>query len=86
LKPAPTITYKLYKKAKKHKALFITIASAFIIVCAAIIYGLYTAWVASQQAEITQQLGQKVEKIEAIMDRAFLLPLHDIRGSKPVLM
>jgi len=77
-----SVAYRMLKKAKKHKAIFFTVFAALIIVCCALFYGLYTTWMANQQAEFTQQMGQKIEKMEAIMDRAFLLPLHDSRREK----
>ncbi|MBX7220443.1 MAG: protein kinase [Blastocatellia bacterium] len=42
-------------------------------------------WQAAQQARYAYQFGREAEQIDNIMQRAYLLPLHDIRSEKALV-
>jgi len=74
-----TITYKIIKKAKKHK-IAVTLGSiAFIILIILISMWLHTRWKMGKIADIAQKFGQNIVNIESSMRISHTIPLHDIR-------
>lgn len=80
-----SLSYILSKKAKKHKVAATTIAIAFTITIILSGMGLRAWWNSAEQARIAQKFGQQVEKIEAIINYANMLPLHDNRPEKQLI-
>ena len=78
-------TYRLFRRARRNKA---RVALAAIVVCAlALLAGLSwnTKQTADARAQLAAQLGQRVERIQGILQRAYALPLHDIRTEKTLV-
>ena len=74
-----TITYKIIKKAKKHK-IAVTLGSiAFIILIILISMQLHARWKMGKIADIAQKFGQNIVNIESLMRISHTIPLHDIR-------
>jgi serine/threonine-protein kinase len=79
------LTYRLYKKVRKHKGLAITIAAATIVTLILGIVAIRTQLKSKEQARLAQQFGQEAAKIESIMREAHLYPLHDLRNEKQLV-
>lgn len=74
--------YRLGKRARKHGALLAVAAAALIV--SVVLGGLWlrTSRRATEQARLAQRFGQEVEKMDAALRLAVLLPLHDLRDEK----
>ncbi len=74
--------YKLQKYVRKNRTLVIISIVAFTIVL--IFSGLWinSKITESQRARVAQQFGQEIEKIDDIMQIAYLLPLHNIEQER----
>jgi len=77
-----SITYRIGKKARKHRALVIVSVFAVAIISALIIMAIYSAIQSRQRQMLAQRFGQQVEKIESLMRLSHISPLHDIRAEK----
>ncbi|OGF67994.1 MAG: hypothetical protein A2Y62_21520 [Candidatus Fischerbacteria bacterium RBG_13_37_8] len=77
-----SIYYRLYKKARKNKTVIVSLIIALLVVLTAAGYAINLKWTANKEAELSQQLGQQIEKMENILYRAYTLPLHDTRKEK----
>ncbi|HEY7160695.1 MAG TPA: tetratricopeptide repeat protein, partial [Acidobacteriota bacterium] len=77
-----SISYRIGKKARKHRALVIVSAIAFAIIAGLIISAIYSAIQSRQREMLAQRFGQQVEKIESLMRLSHLSPLHDVRSEK----
>ena len=77
-----SISYRIGKKARKHRALVTVSAIAFAIIAALIIMAIYSAIQARQREILAQRFGQQVEKIESLMRLSHISPLHDVRAEK----
>ncbi|MCP4156429.1 MAG: protein kinase, partial [bacterium] len=75
----PTITYRILKKTKKHKAAFIMAASLFITLLTLVVVWLHSSWAVDRTAEISQRFGQTIESIENSTRISHTIPPHDIR-------
>ena len=75
-------SYRTMKRARKHKAIVIVSVAAIIAVAVLGAIGLHARWTAAERARLAQQFGQDVQKINSIMQTAYLQPLHDTRPSK----
>lgn len=80
-----TMPYRIKRKLVKHKRTTIMGVAASVVILVLIGLWLQTRWTASQRAEIAQQLGQEVEKIESMIHLAHLLPPHNISREKNLI-
>lgn len=80
-----TLPYRLLKKARKHKAVVLTVAFALITILVFAGLGLRASWSAQRQAALAHHFGRDVESIEGIMRVAYMLPLHDVRPQKQIV-
>lgn len=81
----PPLTYVLWQRAKRHKAV---VAVASIGLCAAFALGgmwIQSARQAAKQAEIARELGEDVEYVELFLRSAYGLPTHDIDREQQVV-
>ncbi|MBI2839895.1 MAG: protein kinase [Acidobacteria bacterium] len=77
--------YRAARKARKHLALFVVSVAA--ILALSVLAGV---WIrerlsAAERATVARQFGQEVERIDAIMRIASLVPIHDIRREKAMV-
>lgn len=79
-------TYRLWKKARKHRVLLTAVAAVFFVAVALLTLNVRTQLRARRQAALAQRLGQAVQAIESLMQIAFLLPTHDIRREKALVV
>ncbi len=77
-----TITYKIIKKAKRHKIAVILGSIVFIILIILISMWLRTRWKMGKIADIAQKFGQNVVNIESLMRISHTIPLHDTRPER----
>lgn len=80
-----SILYWAVKKAKRHKLLVAVSAVALIGITALSVVGIRARYIASEQTEFAQKLGQELKEMELFMRQAHALPLHDIRREKAVV-
>jgi eukaryotic-like serine/threonine-protein kinase len=82
---AASFSYRIYKRARKHRALLMTAA---LVVAVGVGLGGY-AWrvraMAGRQAALAQSFGQEVERNDAVGRYAALLPLHDTRRERRII-
>jgi len=79
------VTYRLYKKARKHKAI---VAAGTIAVLLLLTFGgfaIYSRIAAARQAELASQLGEQVKALEGIFRYSSMMPLHDVRAEKQLI-
>jgi eukaryotic-like serine/threonine-protein kinase len=77
-----SISYRIGKKARKHRALVSVSVIAVAIIAALIVMAIYSAMQSRQREMLAQRFGQKVEKIESLMRLSHISPLHDVRSEK----
>ncbi len=80
-----TLTYRLAKKARKHKA---TVAAGVVALVAILIFS--GIWIrervtSRRQAALMQRFSEEANQLEATIRFAHLLPLHDITPESRVL-
>jgi serine/threonine-protein kinase len=80
-----SIVYWAVKKAKRHKLLVTVSAVALAGITALSVVGIRAKYIAAEQAEFAQQMGQELKEMELFMRQAHALPLHDIRREKAVV-
>ncbi|HLM71250.1 MAG TPA: serine/threonine protein kinase, partial [Polyangiaceae bacterium] len=80
-----SIVYWAVKKAKRHKLLVAVSAVAFVGITALSVIGIRERYIAAEQTEFAQQMGQELKELELFMRQAYALPLHDIRREKAVV-
>jgi eukaryotic-like serine/threonine-protein kinase len=81
----PPLTYVLWHKAQKHKAL---VAVASIGFCIAVVLGgmwIRAAQHAAKQAELARVLGEDVKYVELFLRSAYGFPTHDIAREERVV-
>ncbi len=71
--------YRVAKTVRKHR-----MPAAIIVVSVVIIgiigsFALHSVWLARRELVLAQEFSQEVKEMEATMQKAYLLPLHDIR-------
>ena len=74
-----TLSYRLAKKARKHKAMTATVAIFSAALIALLGFAIQSRLQAAKQAESAQRFGMEVERIEGILSRIHTLPIHDVR-------
>ena len=77
-----SISYRIGKKARKHRALVTVSVIAFAIIAALIVMAIYSAIQSRQREILAQRFGQQVEKIDNLMRLSHISPLHDVRTEK----
>jgi predicted Ser/Thr protein kinase len=77
--------YRLTKKIRKNKAIFVVSGASLILILVFAILGLRVRFNAAEQARLAQKFGQEIEKMDSTMRYAYLLPLHDIRMEKQMV-
>ncbi len=77
-----SISYRIGKKARKHRALVTVSVIAFAIIAALIVMAIYSAIQSRQREILAQRFGQQVEKIDNLMRLSHISPLHDVRAEK----
>lgn len=80
-----SVSYRLLKKVRKHRAIFAVSAIAIVIALVLAILGAREHWNAAARAETAQAFGGQVKEIESIMRISSLLPLHDITREKALV-
>lgn len=71
------LSTRLLRKAAKHRAITTVAAVAAATIVGLGGVALYTRWEMQERARIAQDFGRDAERIDSIMLRARLLPLHD---------
>jgi serine/threonine-protein kinase len=66
-------------RARKHPAITgsATLALIAILVLSGLV--LHSRWSTARYVQVAQRFGREVERMEGLLERAYLLPLHDIR-------
>jgi len=81
----PGVTKRLARNARKHP--IVTLLAAAVVVISLVFGGL--VWrerrLADERALLAQTFGQGVERSEAILRRAYTLPLHDVRPERALV-
>jgi serine/threonine-protein kinase len=77
-----SLSYLALKKIKKHKAIFVVSCIGVLGVSIAAGVGIRARVLASEQAELSQQLGKDVKEMELLLRWAYGLPLHDVNREK----
>lgn len=77
-----SISYRIGKKARKHRALVTVSVIAVAVIAALIVMAIYSAIQSRQRQMLAQRFGQQVEKIESLMRLSHISPLHDVRAEK----
>jgi eukaryotic-like serine/threonine-protein kinase len=75
----PSVGYRLWKRARKHRAAVVGTAFVLVAVGAAGGVALQARHAAAERARLAQVFGQTAQSVEAIARYAQLLPLHDTR-------
>jgi eukaryotic-like serine/threonine-protein kinase len=78
-------SYRIAKQVRKHKATVSIAAIAFTVVLFFIGIAIHERYTADRNARIAQLFGQEAERIEGILQRAYLLPMHDIRSEQTLV-
>ncbi len=79
---APTMTYRLLKKTRKHRALVAVggVAAAAVVAFAGL--AVATSWRAREERRYASLFGQEVAYVEEMLRRAYTAPLHDVRRER----
>jgi len=77
-----TITYRIKRKLIKYKVPAAVVGVAVLVIIVLLVLWLSSRWQAYKRAEIAQELGREVEKIESTIRYAHLFRLHDISKEK----
>jgi serine/threonine-protein kinase len=77
--------YVLWRKARRHRG-WLALAGAVLLAALAVA----ALWIrdrqqAARRAELARELGQKAEKLEGFLLRAYELPLHDVEREREVV-
>lgn len=73
---------RLYRKARKHKAVTLTILAASLLILTMTGILLHARWTAQRQIQFTREIASDVSNMEYIMRLACLRPLHDVAREK----
>lgn len=72
-------TYRLAKTIRKHRPLAAVVLAAVLAIGVIGGLALRSVWRARQEVVLAQAFAQEIKEMESTMQRAFMLPLHDIR-------
>ncbi|HEY4490517.1 MAG TPA: protein kinase, partial [Acidobacteriota bacterium] len=78
----PSFSYRVLKKARKHKAF---VGMSLLALSISLVFGsiyIHSRWTAKQQAQLAQRFGREINEIENIMRFAHMLPLHSVGPEK----
>jgi serine/threonine-protein kinase len=81
----PSFTYRMSKKARKNRLAVSIGAVAALLTLLLTGMWLRARWAAAEQAALSQQIGQRVEKLEGILRNIHMLPLHDTTNEKAMV-
>jgi len=76
------ILYRISRKIRKHKFLSLVVALALFITSILSLWLIRSRWEAAERSRLTHRYSQEAGEMRAIMDRAVLLPLHDINQER----
>ncbi|MCB1057263.1 MAG: hypothetical protein KDD11_17320, partial [Acidobacteria bacterium] len=70
---------RLVRKVRRHRraAAALTVALGLLAALGAV--AVHARWTAGRRAATAQRFGQEVERIDAMLQRTFMAPLHDVR-------
>ncbi|HPC82191.1 MAG TPA: protein kinase [Thermoanaerobaculaceae bacterium] len=77
-----SVAYRLGRKIAKHRVVAGVVAAALVVAVAAAGVAARTAWVASRQERLAQELAGDVGYIEALLRHAHTSPPHDVRPER----
>lgn len=87
-----TLSYRLIKKARKHRTLValsgllaVSLLALLAVGARASLQAVEQRRRAAEQAQLAQRLGQDVKEMELFMRAAYALPLHDISRERQVV-
>lgn len=81
-----TWRYRTVKKLRKHRLIAIPAAAGLIIIVAMLALGVRMQLQARKREMLARQLGQNLEGIASIMRGAYMMPPHDIRVEKKIVL
>ncbi len=81
-----SIIYVVSRKARKHRAVVTVLAISLLLLMLAGGCWLRDRILAERLAQISQEFGRDVERIESIMRYSHLMPLHDTSAERAVAM
>ncbi|MCP4898631.1 MAG: protein kinase [bacterium] len=73
----PGLAYLITKKLKKHRRLASLLAIASLLVIISTGFAVHARWQSARNARVAQRFGARVERVEAIMRYAAMLPKSD---------
>jgi serine/threonine-protein kinase len=77
-----SLAYRLTKRFRKNRPLAMVALGSLVLVLAFAAFGVTMAWRGRMQSQSSLQYGREAERMEAILLRAYGLPLHDIRPER----
>ena len=80
-----SFSYRLVKRYRKHRALTLVAAGATVLVLAFAGFGITMTLRARIQTQSARAFGQEAEHLEAILLKAYNLPLHDVRPERAMV-
>jgi serine/threonine-protein kinase len=76
-----SLAHRVYKQARKHRALVATAGGALLLVLGVAVLGLRAREAARQQAALAAEFARTLEDVDGILRVAHMAPLHDVRRS-----
>lgn len=70
---------RLVRLVRRYRTAAAALVFSSLVLLGAGGYALHTRWTARRSALAAQRFGQEVERIEGLLQRAYLTPLHDLR-------
>lgn len=80
-----SLTYRLVKRARKHKLLVSFIAIGIIAATMVVILAIRARKQAADEARIAQEVGEDVKEMQLFMRYAYSLPVHDIDRERAIV-
>lgn len=74
----PSIFYSLYRRAQRHRALFMIGVASLVLIGLLAGFGIRTRLAGQQQAALQHELGQDLKEMEWFLRTAYGLPLHNV--------
>ena len=74
----PGVTARLAARVRRYPRTSAFFAASLVALVVLAALAAHARWTAAQQAQVAQRFGQDVERVVGRLERAFLLPLHDI--------
>jgi len=73
-----SLSYRLLKQARKHRVAVLTGSVMLVILLVMLGLLIRSRMIAAEQLRIANQFGQEVKELEIFVQRAYLLPLHNV--------